>query len=253
MVALSVEGVSVNFDKVKALDNVSFEVSKGEIFIIMGLSGCGKSTLLRTINHLVPPCTGKITAYSNYNQTYKEVTALDKKELISYRRRDVSMVFQNYGLLPHLSVIDNTILGLKIRKYKKKEAYEMAMDYIKLVKLEDWMHEPVYKLSGGMKQRVGIARALVNRAPLLLMDEPFSGLDPINRHELSLELLNIREQLGVSIIFVTHTLSEAILLGDNAVIMDKGVIIQRGTPGQISSEPETDYVAKFIKSSKMER
>ena len=227
------------------LRNINFNVPKGNITVILGLSGCGKSTLIRLVDGMIKFQDGEIIVND------KNIKQLSHKELVYYKRHDVSVVFQNYGLLPHLSVIDNVILGLKIRRYTTKEAYEICEPYLELVGLSDWKDASIYSLSGGMKQRVGIARALANKSPVLLMDEPFGALDPITRNELRQELLRIREKLGITVLLVTHDLSEAIQLGDQIIVMKSGEIVQSGTPHEIFDNPCDEYVKKFVESSKV--
>lgn len=226
-----------------ALKGVTFNVDKGEVFTIMGLSGSGKSTLVRSLIRLVPNIRGSVVCNN------KEVLRLNKKELVDYRRHDVSMVFQNYGLLPHLTVEDNVIFGLRIRKYTKKEARELGQYYIDLVGLSDWKDKSISQLSGGMKQRVGIARALANQTPILLMDEPFSGLDPITRLELQREVLKIRDQLDVTVIFVTHSPVEAEHISDRIMIVKDGQSLVQGTYSDILKF-DSEYVYKLLNSER---
>lgn len=226
-----------------ALKGVTFKVNKGEVFTVMGLSGSGKSTLVRSLIRLVPNIRGEV------NCNGKDVLSLSKKELVNYRRHDISMVFQNYGLLPHLSVEDNVIFGLRIRKYTKKEARELGQYYIDLVGLSDWKDKNISQLSGGMKQRVGIARALANQTPILLMDEPFSGLDPITRLDLQKEVLKIRDQLNVTVIFVTHSPVEAEHISDRIMIVKDGQSLVQGTYSDILKS-DSEYVYKLLNSER---
>ena len=239
-----VNSMSVSFGDFKAVNDVSFKVDKGQILVIIGLSGSGKSTILRSLLRL-NSFVGDI--YVNN----KCVNTLNKKELMYYRAHDVSMIFQNFALLPHLSVIDNVILGLTIRKYTKKEAYEIAAPYIELVGLDKWKYNRIYQLSGGMKQRVGLCRALANKSPILLLDEALSSLDPITRYELQHELLNIRDKLGITMILVTHDMIEASTLADSVIVLNKGKIVQTGTFSDIWNKPATEYVLNFIRSSRV--
>ena len=231
-----------------ALKGVTFNVDKGEIFTIMGLSGSGKSTLVRSLIRLVPNIRGKIICND------KDVLSMNNKQLIDYRRHDVSMVFQNYGLLPHLTVTDNVIYGLRVRRYTKKEAIELSQYYINLVGLSDWKNSFITSLSGGMKQRVGIARALVNQTPILLMDEPFSGLDPITRLDLQKEILKIRDQLSITIVFVTHSPVEAHHISDRIMIIKDGLSLVQGTYDEIQEfgrkgdNEEKKYVNRLLNS-----
>lgn len=228
-----------------ALWNVSFKVRRKEIFVIIGLSGSGKSTIIRCFNQLLKPTSGTIL-FEGQN-----VEKLKGNELLSLRRDKVSMVFQNFGLLTHRSVIDNVAYGLEVRGIPKSERFEKAQDFIKMVGLEGWEDKPIATLSGGMKQRVGIARALVNSPDMLLMDEPFSALDPLVRREMQFELLSIQRKLEKTIIFITHDINEAFKLGDRVAIMHNGRIIQSGTPEEMSTNPADDYVRNFIEGADM--
>ena len=228
-----------------ALWDVSFKVRRKEIFVIIGLSGSGKSTIIRCFNQLLRPTSGTIL-FEGQN-----VEKLKGKELLSLRRDKVSMVFQNFGLLTHRSVIDNVAYGLEVRGIPKSERFEKAQDFIKMVGLEGWEDKPIATLSGGMKQRVGIARALVNSPDMLLMDEPFSALDPLVRREMQFELLSIQRKLEKTIIFITHDINEAFKLGDRVAIMHNGRIIQSGTPEEMSTNPADDYVRNFIEGADM--
>jgi len=228
-----------------ALWDVSFKVRRKEIFVIIGLSGSGKSTIIRCFNQLLKPTSGTIL-FEGQN-----VEKLKGKELLSLRRDKVSMVFQNFGLLTHRSVIDNVAYGLEVRGIPKSERFEKAQDFIKMVGLEGWEDKPISTLSGGMKQRVGIARALVNSPDMLLMDEPFSALDPLVRREMQFELLSIQRKLEKTIIFITHDINEAFKLGDRVAIMHNGRIIQSGTPEEMSTNPADDYVRNFIEGADM--
>lgn len=228
-----------------ALWDVSFKVRRKEIFVIIGLSGSGKSTIIRCFNQLLRPTSGTIL-FEGQN-----VEKLKGKELLSLRRDKISMVFQNFGLLTHRSVIDNVAYGLEVRGIPKNERFEKAQDFIKMVGLEGWEDKPISTLSGGMKQRVGIARALVNSPDMLLMDEPFSALDPLVRREMQFELLSIQRKLEKTIIFITHDINEAFKLGDRVAIMHNGRIIQSGTPEEMSTNPADDYVRTFIEGADM--
>ena len=228
-----------------ALWDVSFKVRRKEIFVIIGLSGSGKSTIIRCFNQLLKPTSGTIL-FEGQN-----IEKLKGKELLSLRRDKVSMVFQNFGLLTHRSVIDNVAYGLEVRGIPKSERFEKAQDFIKMVGLEGWEDKPIATLSGGMKQRVGIARALVNSPDMLLMDEPFSALDPLVRREMQFELLSIQRKLEKTIIFITHDINEAFKLGDRVAIMHNGRIIQSGTPEEMSTNPADDYVRNFIEGADM--
>jgi len=241
---INVNNLSVNFGEFEAVNGVSFTVDKGQMLVIIGLSGSGKSTILRSLLRL-NNYTGDIYVNDKY------VNNLNKSELIYYRSHDVSMIFQNFALLPHLNVIDNVILGLSIRKYTKKEAYEVAAPYIELVGLDQWKYNRISQLSGGMKQRVGLCRALANKSSILLLDEALSSLDPITRYELQHELLKIRDKLGITMIVVTHDMIEASTLADNVIVLNKGEIVQEGSFSDIWNNPATEYVLNFIRSSRV--
>jgi glycine betaine/proline transport system ATP-binding protein len=228
-----------------ALWDVSFNIKRGEIFVIIGLSGSGKSTLVRCFNHLLKPTSGKII-YDN-----SEVENLGKKELIELRRNKISMVFQNFGLMSHRNVIDNVAYGLEVKGVKREEREKKSIEAIKLVGLEGWENSSIKSLSGGMKQRVGLARALANDPEVLLMDEPFSALDPLVRKDMQFELLSIQRKLEKTLIFITHDINEAFKLGDTVAIMRDGKVIQIDTPENMSANPADDYVKRFIDSADM--
>jgi len=226
-----------------ALWDVSFEVKRGEIFVIIGLSGSGKSTIVRCLNLLNRPTSGKIFFEG------KDIDALTKKELLQYRRNKISMVFQNFGLMSHRNVLDNVAFGLEVRKMPRAEREKKAMEMISMVGLEGLEKQPITALSGGMKQRVGIARALANDPEVLLMDEPFSALDPLVRRDMQFELLSIQRKLGKTVVFITHDINEAFKLGDTVAIMRDGRIVQIDTPENMSADPADDYVRNFIDSA----
>lgn len=238
--------IEVSEEDVVAVRDLSFEVKKGEVYIVMGLSGSGKSTLIRCLIRLVEPSYGKIII-NGY-----DVTAMDKKELTEFRRYQTAMVFQHYGLLPHKDVLDNVAFGLKLRGVPKKERREKAMHALEVVGLEKWANYYPSSLSGGMRQRVGIARALVADPPILLMDEPFSGLDPLIRREMQDELIRLQEEMHKTIFFVTHDLDEAMRLGDRMAVMRDGSIVQIGKPAEIFANPANDYVARFVQDRREE-
>lgn len=233
-------------ESVVAVRDVSLEVNPGEVFIIMGLSGSGKSTLIRCLLRLVEPSNGQVVI-NGY-----DVTAMNKKELTEFRRHQVAMVFQHYGLLPHKSVAENVAFGLKLQGIPKKERQKRAMEALKTVGLEKWANYYPTSLSGGMRQRVGIARALVVESPVLLMDEPFSGLDPLIRREMQDELVRLQEEMHKTIFFVTHDLDEAMRLGDRMAVMRNGSIVQIGKPAEIFANPADDYVARFVQDKRDE-
>ncbi|UUX91152.1 quaternary amine ABC transporter ATP-binding protein [Methanoplanus endosymbiosus] len=230
-----------------ALNNVSFEVIEGETFVIMGLSGSGKSTLLRCINRLIEPTKGKITIKDS------DITAMNEDELIQARRHLMGMVFQNFALLPHRKIIDNVAFGLEIQGINEEERYKAAEEALSLVGLEGYGDSYPDQLSGGMKQRVGLARALASSPDILLMDEAFSALDPLIRRDMQDELIELRERLNKTIIFVTHDLDEALKLGDRIALMKDGKIIQIGTPEEILTNPENAYVERFVEDVDMTR
>ena len=226
-----------------AVDDISFEVERGKIFSLIGLSGSGKSTVVRCLNLLLQPTAGKILFEGQNIQEYSP------KELLSYRREKVSMVFQSFGLLSHRNVLDNVAYGLEVRGVEKKKRLEKAMELIEMVNLGGWENKSVGDLSGGMRQRVGIARALTNDPDILLMDEPFSALDPLVRRDMQFEMLSIQEKLNKTIVFITHDIDEAFKLGNTVSIMRDGRIIQTDTPEGMTLRPEDDYVREFINSA----
>lgn len=230
-----------------ALNNVSFEVFEGETFVIMGLSGSGKSTILRCINRLIDPTKGKITIKGS------DITAMDEEELLQARRHLMGMVFQNFALLPHRKIIDNVAFGLEIQGKSEEERYKAAEEALDLVGLEGYGDSYPDQLSGGMKQRVGLARALASSPDILLMDEAFSALDPLIRRDMQDELIEIRDRLNKTIIFVTHDLDEALKLGDRIALMKDGKVIQIGTPEEILTNPENAYVERFVEDVDMAR
>lgn len=223
-----------------AVNNVSFEVEEGEIFVVMGLSGSGKSTLLRTINALGPATGGKIWI----NDT--EITALSPSEIRELRKEKMSMVFQHFGLLPHRTVLENAAYPLEIRKVGRKEREEKAREALRTTGLEGWEDKYPDQLSGGMQQRVGLARALTAGTEILLMDEAFSALDPLIRRDMQKLLLEIQEKHRRTVIFITHDLNEAMYVGNRIAVMRNGQIDQIGTAEEILTSPANDYIAKFV-------
>jgi len=223
-----------------ALDNVSFEVMRGETFVLMGLSGSGKSTLLRCLNRIIEPTEGDIQIDG------ENITGKNREELREMRRRKLGMIFQNFALLPHRSVLDNVAFGLEIMGVPKEERLKRSDEVLRMVGLEGYGASMPSELSGGMKQRVGLARALTSNPDILLMDEAFSALDPLIRRDMQDELLELQERLGKTIIFVTHDLDEALKLGNRIALMKDGVIVQIGTPEEILTSPENAYVEKFV-------
>ena len=225
---------------VVALRDVSFRVYQGQIFVVMGLSGSGKSTLVRTLIRLVEPTRGSV------NIDGEDVLSYSPGQLMQFRRQKIAMVFQNYGLLPHRSVVDNVALGLEIRGIDKETRYRMASESIETVGLGGWEDYRPREMSGGMQQRVGLARALAVNPDMLLMDEPFSGLDPLIRRELQDELISLQTKLHKTIVFITHDLNEALKVGDRVAIMRDGEIIQEGSPEEIVTLPTDEYVTEFV-------
>lgn len=225
-----------------AVTDVSFRVGKGEIFVLIGLSGSGKSTLVRCLNMLHRPSRGEVLIDG------EDITAYDEVKLQKLRRTKISMVFQNGGLLAHRDVMGNVGYGLEIRGVKKEEREAKALEMIRMVGLEGHERESLDSLSGGMRQRVGIARALASNPDILLMDEAFSALDPLVKNDLQFELLRIQEQTGKTIIFITHDINEAFKLGSRVGILRDGRMIQLDTPEKMLSAPANDYVRRFIDS-----
>ena len=230
--------------QVLGVHDCSLTVENGEILVLMGLSGSGKSTLLRAVNGLNPMVRG--TVHVHDENWSCDIHASNAAELRRVRRECVSMVFQQFGLLPWRTVRDNVALGLELSNVPKAERLERAKRQLKLVGLSDWADRKVGELSGGMQQRVGLARAFATEAPILLMDEPFSALDPLIRTRLQDELLDLQRELNRTIIFVSHDLDEAFKLGGRIAIMEGGRIVQIGTPREIFSNPASDYVAEFV-------
>jgi len=227
------------------VNNASFEVYEGEIFVIMGLSGSGKSTLVRLLNRLIEPSSGEIFVDGT------NITKMSDKALRQTRREKISMVFQSFALLPHMSVVDNTAFGLTLDGCSKAEAQAKAMLALEQVGLETYSHVYPSELSGGMQQRVGIARALATGSEIMLMDEAFSALDPLIRTEMQDELIKLQEKNQRTIIFISHDLDEAMRIGDRIAIMEQGNIVQIGTPEEILRNPETEYVESFFKGVSM--
>ncbi len=226
-----------------AINNISFEVQRGEIYVLIGLSGSGKSTVVRCLNMLNRPTAGKIFLEGN------EIEKFNKQELLDMRRTKISMVFQSFGLMSHRNVISNVAYGLEVRGVKKAEREQKALEMIGMVGLEGWEYSSIQNLSGGMRQRVGLARALTNDPDVLLMDEPFSALDPLVRRDMQFELLTIQKKLNKTIIFITHDINEAFKLGNTVSIMKDGAIIQTATPEEMTTNPADEYVKNFIDSA----
>ena len=224
---------------VVAVKDVDFEVRRGECFVVMGLSGSGKSTLLRTLTRLIEPTGGSITIDGH------DVRDLSQRELRDLRRSKVAMVFQHFGLFPHRSVIDNIAYGLEVRGMGKVKRTEKAEEILDLVGLGGWGERFPRELSGGMQQRVGLARAMAMDPEILFFDEPFSALDPLIRREMQDELLDLQAKLQKTMVFITHDFLEAIKMGDHIAIMKDGEIVQIGTPEEIVAAPVDDYVREF--------
>jgi glycine betaine/proline transport system ATP-binding protein len=219
--------------------DVSFEVAPGEVFVVMGLSGSGKSTLVRCLTRLIEPTAGTVLIDG------RDVTKAGQGELRELRRTHCSMVFQHFGLLPHRQVIDNVAYGLEVRGVKKKERRSKAEEIVQLVGLSGYEGSYPDQLSGGMQQRVGLARALANDPSLLLFDEPFSALDPLIRRDMQNEVIRLHQELGKTMVFITHDLQEALKLGDRILIMRDGAIVQIGSPDEVVGAPADDYVKDF--------
>ncbi len=230
---------------VLGVNDVSFTLEPGEVFVIMGLSGSGKSTLIRCINRLIEPTAGRIFLEDPETGS-EEITGASPERLRCLRRRHLSMVFQHFALFPHRSVRSNVAYGLEIQGVATDERLRRAQEVLAMVGLDDWGDAYPQTLSGGMQQRVGLARALATEARVLLMDEPFSALDPLIKVTMQQELKKLQARLGRTILFITHDLDEAMRLGDRIAIMEDGAIVQLGTPEQILVNPRTDYVARFV-------
>ena len=225
-----------------AVNRANLEINEGEFFVIMGLSGSGKSTLLRCINRLIRPTYGEVLIDG------KNITRLKDKELLEIRRKKLSMVFQHFGLLPHRSVLSNVAFGLELQGISSKKRMKKAQESIELVGLKGYEEQKVSELSGGMQQRVGLARALANNPEVLLMDEAFSALDPLIREQMQDELLALQNKMKKTIVFITHDLDEAIKLGDRIAIIKDGEVVQIGTPEEILTNPANNYVTKFTEN-----
>ena len=237
--ALSRKQVQERTGHVIAVKDVSFEVRRGETFVVMGLSGSGKSTLVRCISRLVEPTAGQIVIDG------ADVTAMSDRQLIDLRRHKMSMVFQHFGLLPHRRVIDNVGYGLEVQGMAKAERHKKAEEVLELVGLDGWENNYPRELSGGMQQRVGLARALAVDPEIMLFDEPFSALDPLIRREMQDELLRLQDVVRKTMIFITHDFLEAIKMGDHIAIMKDGEFVQVGTPEEVVARPADDYVRAF--------
>jgi len=223
-----------------AVIDASFEVHSGEIFVVMGLSGSGKSTLIRMLNGLLEPTAGSVRIFG------EPISGVTPAALREVRRTRLSMVFQHFALLPHRTVLDNAAYGLEVKGIRPDERRERARAVLERVGLGGWEDRLPGELSGGMRQRVGLARALAADTDILLMDEAFSALDPLIRREMQDQLLELQSELGKTIVFITHDLNEAMYLGDRIAVMRDGRIVQQGTPEEILTDPANDYVAQFV-------
>ncbi len=230
---------------VVGVNDASFELDAGEVFCIMGLSGSGKSTLIRCINRLIEPTAGKVF-FEPPNGQSVEITSAEERTLRDLRTNHMSMVFQHFGLFPHRTVLDNVKYGLEIQGEDEGKQNQVSEEMLELVGLGGWGNAMPNELSGGMQQRVGLARGLAAQSEVMLMDEPFSALDPLIKVNMQDELLKILDELEKTVLFITHDLDEAMRLGHRIAIMDAGVIVQIGTPEEILVNPKTEYVANFV-------
>lgn len=238
---LSKEKLASDHGHILGLNNINISMPAGKIQVVMGLSGSGKSTLIRHINRLIEPTSGKIMING------RDVLSLSEPELREFRRSGTAMVFQKFALLPHRTVIDNVMFGLEVRAFEKSKARDTAMRWIERVGLKGFENRYPNELSGGMQQRVGLARALTNDPAILLMDEAYSALDPLIRTDMQTMLLELQQELKKTIVFITHDLDEALRLGDQIVILRDGSIIQQGTSQDILLRPADDYIERFVK------
>lgn len=237
---LSKAEVLEQFNCVVGVANTSLDIKEGEIFCIMGLSGSGKSTLVRHFNRLLEPTAGEIIIDGI------DVMQLNTPQLQKFRNERIGMVFQNFALMPHRSVLDNVAMPLEIRGIGKNERLQQASEVLEIVELGAWGNKFAHELSGGMQQRVGLARAISANPDVLLMDEPFSALDPLIRRQLQDEFIKLSKQLQKTTVFITHDLDEAVRIGDRIAIMKDGVVDQIGTAEEIVMNPQTEYVANFV-------
>jgi glycine betaine/proline transport system ATP-binding protein len=226
---------------VAAIKDVSFDVAPGEVFVVMGLSGSGKSTLVRMINRLHDPTAGEIVVDG------EDVLTISAERLRELRRRKISMVFQHFGLLPHRRIVDNVAFGLEVQGIEREDRERKAVEVLEVVGLGGWGHHYPDELSGGMQQRVGLARALATDPEIMLFDEPFSALDPLIRRDMQDEVIRLQREVRKTMIFITHDLAEALKLGDRIAIMKDGRFVQVGAPEEVVAHPADDYVADFTK------
>jgi glycine betaine/proline transport system ATP-binding protein len=223
-----------------AVRDISFDVAPGEVFVVMGLSGSGKSTLVRCLNRLIEPTSGRIVFEG------EDILAANEKRLRDLRRNKISMVFQGFGLLPHRTVVDNVAYGLEIRGLGRAQRRQTALETIELVGLSGYENSYPSELSGGMQQRVGLARALASGPDVMFLDEPFSALDPLIRRDMQNEVIRLHRELNKTMIFITHDLSEALKLGDRILIMRDGKVVQVGTGDELVGAPADEYVRDFV-------
>lgn len=241
----SPEEIRQDTDATIALNNLSLSIEEGQLSVVMGLSGSGKSTLIRLVNKLIEPTEGKVTVDGS------DVSVLSPLQVQTLRREKISMVFQNFALLPHRTAIANAAYGLEIRGEDKSQAIDRAAHWLKAVGLEGFENAYPSELSGGMKQRVGLARALATDSQILLMDEPHSALDPLIRREMQDQLLELQETLKKTILFITHDLNEALRLGNKVAILRAGSLVQYAPPDEILNNPADDYVRAFISATEI--
>src|SRR5215203_424316 len=221
--------------------DVGFDVAPGEVFVVMGLSGSGKSTLVRLLTRLIEPTAGTVQLFG------EDITKMNDKALLETRRRKVSMVFQHFGLLPHRKVVDNIAFGLEVRGEGKGDRRNRAQEMVDLVGLSGYENNYPDQLSGGMQQRVGLARALAADPDIMMFDEPFSALDPLIRRDMQNEVIRLHHEVGKTMVFITHDLAEALKLGDRIVIMRDGKVVQCGTGDELVGAPADDYVREFVR------
>lgn len=227
-------------NQVVSIADISLQINQGELLVIMGLSGSGKSTLVRCINRLIKPTSGHIYIDG------EDVAHVNEKRMREIRLQKISMVFQQFGLFPHKTVVENVEYGLKIQGMEQVKRHKKARETLAIVGLEKWAKYLPSSLSGGMKQRVGLARALATDAEILLMDEPFAALDPLIRREMQEELLRIQQEFHKTIIFISHDIYEAFKIGDRIAVMKEGKMVQVGTPKEIMNQPANDYIRDFL-------
>jgi glycine betaine/proline transport system ATP-binding protein len=238
---MSKEELNAKYGHVLGLKNVNISMPSAKIQVIMGLSGSGKSTMIRHINRLIEPTAGEVIYQG------QDICKMSKADLMKFRRQKTAMVFQKFALLPHRTVIDNTLFGIEIQGVSRGQAEERARHWLKRVGLEGYETYYPNQLSGGMQQRVGLARALTNDADILMMDEAFSALDPLIRMDMQSILLELQEELHKTIVFITHDLDEALRLGDKIAILRDGAVVQQGTGQEIVLNPADAYISDFVK------